>query len=71
MCHELTIPKKPQQNGVTELLNRTLVVETVHSMLSDSKLPKIFWAKALSTAAFLCSQSVSDRDTFGRLFCVV
>ena len=54
--HELTIPKTPQQNGIAERLNRTLV-ETVHSMLSDSKLPKRFWAKALSTAVYLHNRS--------------
>ena len=50
--HELTVPKTPQQNGVAERMNRTLV-ETVHSMLSDAKLPKKFWAEASSTAVYL------------------
>ena len=39
--HEFTVPKTPQQNGVAERMNRTLV-EAVHSMLSDAKLPKKF-----------------------------
>ncbi len=38
--HEYTIPKTPEQNGVSE---RTLV-EAVRSMLADSKLPHRFWA---------------------------
>ena len=50
--HETSVPKTPQQNGVAERLNRTLV-ESVRSMLSDSKLPKRFWAEALSTATYL------------------
>ena len=50
--HELTIPKTPEQNGVAERMNRTLV-EMVRSMLSDSKAPSRFWAEALSTAAYL------------------
>ena len=33
--HKLTVPKTPQQNGVAEQLNRTLV-EMVRSMLLDS-----------------------------------
>ena len=49
--HELTIPKCPEQNGVAERLNRTLV-EMVRSMLADSELPKSFWAEALSTAVY-------------------
>ena len=33
--HECTVPKTPEQNGVNERLNRTLI-ETVRSMLIDS-----------------------------------
>ena len=50
--HERTVPKTPEQNGVAERMNRTLV-ETVRAMLSDSKLPKKFWAEALSTASYV------------------
>ena len=54
--HQYTIPKTPEQNGVSERMNRTLV-ETVRSMLADSRLPRRFWAKALSTAASLINRS--------------
>ena len=50
--HEFTIPKTPEQNGVAERLNRTLV-ESVRSVLIDGQLPHKFWAEALSTAVFL------------------
>ena len=50
--HELTIPKCPEQNGVAERFNRTLV-EMVRSVLADSELPKSFWAEALATAVYL------------------
>ena len=50
--HEFTVSKTPQQNGVAERMNRTLV-ETVRSMLSDANLPKRFWAETLSTAVYL------------------
>ena len=56
--HELTVPKTPQQNGVAERLNRTLV-ETARSMLLDAKLPKQFWAEAISTAVYLKNRSPS------------
>lgn len=37
-------------------MNRTLV-ETVRAMLRDSKLPKRFWAEALSTSTYLRNRS--------------
>jgi len=43
---ELTTTYTPQQNGVFERKNRTLV-STILAMLSYSKLPKIFWGEAL------------------------
>ena len=54
--HELTVPKTPEQNGVAERMNRTLV-ETTRSMLGYSKLPPKFWAEALSTAVYLRNRS--------------
>ena len=56
MRHELTVPKTPEQNGVAERANRTLV-EMVRSTLVDSKLPPKFWAEALSTAVYLQNRS--------------
>ena len=37
VCHEFTIPKTPEQNGVAERMNRTLV-ETARSMLVHANL---------------------------------
>ena len=54
--HEFAIPKTPQQNGIAERMNRTLV-ESVRAMLADSKLPKRFWAEALATATYLRNRS--------------
>jgi len=56
IVHQFTIPKTPEQNGVSERMNRTLV-EGVRCMLNDSKLPKCFWAEALSTMAYLRNRS--------------
>ena len=41
VCHELTVPKTPEQNGVAERMNRTLV-EGVRAMLADARLPHRF-----------------------------
>ena len=54
--HQFTIPKCPEQNGVAERFNSTLV-EMVRSLLADSEMPKLFWAKALATAVYLRNRS--------------
>lgn len=54
--HELTVPKNPEQYGVAERMNKTLM-ETVRSMLAYAKLPQKFWAEALSTALYLRNRS--------------
>ncbi|GJR48855.1 putative ribonuclease H-like domain-containing protein [Tanacetum coccineum] len=42
----------PQQNGVAERKNRTLI-EAARTMLADSKLPTTFWAEAVNTACYV------------------
>lgn len=56
IIHQKTIPKNPEQNGISERMNRTLV-EMVRCMLHDSNLPKKFWAEALNTAVYLRNRS--------------
>ncbi|GJQ98877.1 putative ribonuclease H-like domain-containing protein [Tanacetum coccineum] len=46
---EFHVARTPQQNGVAERKNRTLI-EAARTMLADSKLPTTFWAKAVNTA---------------------
>ncbi len=69
--HELTIPYTPEQNGIAERLNRTLI-ESVRSMLMESHLPKSFWAEALTTAVYLRNRSptkvMEDRTPHEALF---
>ena len=54
----LTAPYTPQQNGVAERMNRTLV-ELVRSMLSHKNMSKEFWAEALATAAYIRNRVTS------------
>ena len=52
----MTVPKTPEQNGVAERMNQTLV-ESVRSMLSGAKLPHKCSAEAVSTAVYLQNRS--------------
>ena len=49
---EYTVPETPQQNGVAERYNGT-VVETAQSLLIESKLPKCYWPRAVDTAVYV------------------
>ncbi|GJW89648.1 putative ribonuclease H-like domain-containing protein [Tanacetum coccineum] len=44
--------RTPQQNGVAERKNRTLI-EAARTMLADSKLPTTFWAAAVNIACYV------------------
>ena len=44
--------RTPQQNGVAERRNRTLI-EAARTMLCDSKLSVFFWAEAINTACYV------------------
>ena len=63
----LTVPHTPQQNGIAERRNRTLV-ETARCMMLQSKLPPSFWAEAVSTANYLrnrcSSRSIGGETPF-------
>ncbi|GJS77596.1 putative ribonuclease H-like domain-containing protein [Tanacetum coccineum] len=49
---EFSVARTPQQNGVAEKKNRTLI-EAAKTMLADSKLPITFWAEAVNTACYV------------------
>ena len=53
-----TPPYTPQHNGVSERRNRTLL-DMVHSMMSDSELPKSFWGYALETVVYMLNKVLS------------
>ncbi|KAH9754238.1 hypothetical protein KPL71_015385 [Citrus sinensis] len=53
-----TVRHTPQQNGLAERMNRTLM-ERVKCMLFHSKLPKTLWAEALCTACYLINRCPS------------
>ncbi|GJR13955.1 retrovirus-related pol polyprotein from transposon TNT 1-94 [Tanacetum coccineum] len=59
ITHEKTVPRTPQQNGVVEQRNRTLV-EAARTMLIFSKAPLFLWAEAVATAYYTQNRSLID-----------
>ena len=47
----MSVPHSPEQNGVAERMNRTLM-ESARSMLSHAGLSNRYWAEAVATAAY-------------------
>ncbi|GJV52758.1 uncharacterized mitochondrial protein-like protein [Tanacetum coccineum] len=52
ILRQYSVARTPQQNGVAERRNRTLI-EAARTMLADSKLPTTFWAEAVNTACYV------------------
>nr|GEY32977.1 hypothetical protein [Tanacetum cinerariifolium] len=55
--HQTSVARTPEQNGIIERLNRTLV-EAARTMLSAAKVPLFFWAEAIATACFTQNRSL-------------
>ena len=53
--HQQTVGYAPQQNGVSERKNRT-VMEMARTMLKEKGLPKTFWAEAVYTVVYLLNR---------------
>nr|GEY82488.1 putative ribonuclease H-like domain-containing protein [Tanacetum cinerariifolium] len=49
---EFSVPRTPQQNGIAERKNITLI-EAARTMLADSLLPIPFWAEAVNTSCYV------------------
>ena len=56
--HETSVSYSPQQNGVAECMNRTLL-ESARAMVYHAGLSKEFWAEAINTAAFIRNRVVT------------
>ena len=53
--HQLTTRYTPQQNGVAERKNRT-IMDMVRCMLKAKQMPKEFWAEAVATAVYILNR---------------
>lgn len=57
--HQLTAPHTPQQNGVAERMNRT-VIEKARCLVFDANLNKRVWAEACNMAAYIRNRTPSS-----------
>nr|GEY04692.1 retrovirus-related Pol polyprotein from transposon TNT 1-94 [Tanacetum cinerariifolium] len=60
ISHQMSSVRTPQQNGVVERRNQTLV-ETARTMLIFSRAPLFLWAEAIATACFTQNRSIIHR----------
>ena len=58
-----TVARTPQQNGLAERMNRT-ILERVRCMLLGANLPKSFWGEAATAAAYLINRCPSSAIDF-------
>ncbi|XP_070144855.1 uncharacterized protein [Drosophila kikkawai] len=65
ISRRLSAPHTPQQNGVAERQNRTLV-EMARCMMKQAGAPPSFWAEAISTASYLRNRCPT-KALFGEL----
>nr|GEY64449.1 hypothetical protein [Tanacetum cinerariifolium] len=60
ISHQVSSVRTPQQNGVVERRNRTLV-EAARTMLIFSRAPLFLWAEAIAIACFTQNRSIIHR----------
>ncbi|KAE9212787.1 hypothetical protein PF004_g15532 [Phytophthora fragariae] len=59
IVHQKTVPYSPQQNGVVERMNRT-IMEKARSMLYYKGILTMWWAEAVSTSVYLINRSTTS-----------
>ncbi|GKA34539.1 retrovirus-related pol polyprotein from transposon TNT 1-94 [Tanacetum coccineum] len=57
ITHNTSVPRSPQQNGVVERRNRTLM-EAARTMLIFAKAPLFLWAEVVATACYTLNRSL-------------
>nr|GEZ32001.1 integrase, catalytic region, zinc finger, CCHC-type, peptidase aspartic, catalytic [Tanacetum cinerariifolium] len=61
ILHQMSFAQTPEQNGVVEIRNRTLV-KAARTMLSAAKVPLFFWAEAITITCFTQNHSLNIKD---------
>nr|GFA65629.1 integrase, catalytic region, zinc finger, CCHC-type, peptidase aspartic, catalytic [Tanacetum cinerariifolium] len=62
--HQTSVARTPEQNGVVERRNRTLV-EAARTMLSVAKVPLFFWTEGIATTCF--TQNLRDGENLDKI----
>ena len=58
--HNFSTPGVPQQNGMAERKNRTLI-EASKTLIAEANLPKYFWGEAVNTACYTQNRSLINK----------
>lgn len=56
IAHQLTCPYSPQQNGIAERMNRTLI-EKAKCMIKQAGMPNTFWGESIKMAEFIVNHT--------------
>ncbi|CAI5726240.1 unnamed protein product [Peronospora farinosa] len=62
IVHQKTVPYSPQQNGVAERMNRT-IMEKARSMMHYKGVSTSWWAEAVSTLVYLINRTTNSKHT--------
>jgi transposase InsO family protein len=62
IVHQKTVPYSPQQNGVAERMNHT-IMEKDRSMLYYKGISTMWWAEAVSTSVYLINRSTTSTNS--------
>ena len=60
ITHTFSSPRTPQQNGVVERKNRTLI-KASRTMFEESKLPTYLWAEVINNAYYTQNVSIVNQ----------
>ena len=63
LVHQTSCPHTPQQNGVAERKNRTLL-EISGALMFEAHVPSHFWPKAIASATYLTNRLPSKTLMF-------